>query len=220
MANLTLATQVTEQIDTICQQSPIMPVITINDISEALPLATALLDGGISILEITLRTQTGLDAINVIRKALPEAIVGAGTVTNPTMLNAVADAGAQFAISPGLTQELLLAGIDSTIPLLPGIATPSELMQGRQLGYQRFKFFPAAAAGGIPALKALAGPFNDVQFCPTGGINADNASKYLALPNVMCVGGSWVVPSDAVRNKDWQRITELCKLSIQTLKQS
>ncbi|RDH42421.1 bifunctional 4-hydroxy-2-oxoglutarate aldolase/2-dehydro-3-deoxy-phosphogluconate aldolase [Zooshikella ganghwensis] len=220
MSNLTLATQATQQIDLICRQSPIMPVITINDISEALPLANALLDGGISTLEVTLRTQTGLDAISIIRKALPEAFVGAGTVTSVAMLNAVVDAGAQFAISPGLTHELLLAGIDSTIPLLPGIATPSELMQGLQLGYQRFKFFPAAAAGGVPALKALAGPFSDVCFCPTGGINANNAREYLALPNVMCVGGSWVVPSDAVRNKDWQRITELSKLSIQALLQS
>ncbi|MDP5149226.1 bifunctional 4-hydroxy-2-oxoglutarate aldolase/2-dehydro-3-deoxy-phosphogluconate aldolase [Rheinheimera baltica] len=199
---------------TLFDQGPVVPVIVIKDLADAVPMAKALLAGGIKVLEVTLRTPAALDAIRLLAKEVPEAIVGAGTVTTAAQLQQVIDAGAKFAISPGLTRELLQAGKDAIIPLIPGIASISELMEGTGLGYSHFKFFPAEAAGGVKTLKSIYGPFADIRFCPTGGINEKNFKDYLALPNVKCVGGSWIVPDDAVADKDWSRITELCKAAI------
>jgi len=193
----------------ILTSGPVVPVMVIEQLEQAVPLAQALLVGGVKILEITLRTEVAVGAIARIAAQLPEAIVGAGTVTNPEQLAAVTAAGAHFAISPGLTPELLVAANAGPIPLIPGISTVSEMMVGMAHGLQQFKFFPAEAAGGIKMLKAISGPFPYITFCPTGGIAADNYREYLALPNVACVGGSWLVPKDAVANGDWQRITEL-----------
>lgn len=199
------------QPDTLFAQGPVVPVIVIKELSQAVPLAKALLAGGIKVLEVTLRTPVALDAIALLAKEVPDAVVGAGTVTTPEQLQKVIDAGARFAISPGLTRELLAAGKDAVIPLIPGIASISELMEGTGVGYTHFKFFPAEAAGGVKTLKSIHGPFSDIRFCPTGGINEKNFQEYLALPNVKCVGGSWIVPDDAIANGDWQRITDLCK---------
>jgi 2-dehydro-3-deoxyphosphogluconate aldolase/(4S)-4-hydroxy-2-oxoglutarate aldolase len=199
---------------TLFDQGPVVPVIVIKDLADAVPMAKALLAGGIKVLEVTLRTPVALDAIRLLATEVPEAIVGAGTVTTAAQLQQVVDAGAKFAISPGSTRELLQAGKDAAIPLIPGIASISELMEGTGLGYSHFKFFPAEAAGGVKTLKSIYGPFADIRFCPTGGINEKNFLEYLALPNVKCVGGSWIVPDDAVAAKDWQRITELCKAAV------
>lgn len=188
---------------------PVVPVIVIKELADAVPLAKALLAGGIKVLEVTLRTPVALDAIKLIAEQVPEAVVGAGTVTNAEQLKAVIAAGAKFAISPGMTRELLQAGREEAIPLVPGIASISELMEGMSLGYTHFKFFPAEAAGGVKTLKSIYGPFADIRFCPTGGINEKNYREYLALPNVSCVGGSWIVPDQAVLAKDWGKITEL-----------
>lgn len=188
---------------------PVVPVIVIKELADAVPLAKALLAGGIKVLEVTLRTPVALDAIKLIAEQVPEAVVGAGTVTNAEQLKAVIAAGAKFAISPGMTRELLQAGKEEAIPLVPGIASISELMEGMSLGYTHFKFFPAEAAGGVKTLKSIYGPFADIRFCPTGGINEKNYREYLALPNVSCVGGSWIVPDQAVLAKDWGKITEL-----------
>ncbi|MDX3775399.1 bifunctional 4-hydroxy-2-oxoglutarate aldolase/2-dehydro-3-deoxy-phosphogluconate aldolase [Chromatiaceae bacterium AAb-1] len=196
------------------EQGPVVPVIVIRDLADAVPMAKALLAGGINVLEVTLRTAAALDAIRLLSQEVPEAIVGAGTVTTPEQLQQAIDAGAQFAISPGSTRELLQAGKAAPIPLIPGIASISELMEGTGLGYTHFKFFPAEAAGGVKTLKSIYGPFSDVRFCPTGGINEKNFLDYLALPNVMCVGGSWVVPDDAVAGKNWSHITELSQTAV------
>jgi 2-dehydro-3-deoxyphosphogluconate aldolase/(4S)-4-hydroxy-2-oxoglutarate aldolase len=189
----------------------VVPVMVIKKLEHAVPLAKALLAGGIKVLEITLRTQVAIDAIRLISKEVPEAIVGAGTVTNPEDLAAVAEAGALFAISPGLTPELLEAANKGGIALIPGVSTISELMTGLDKGYKNFKFFPAAAAGGVKMLKSIAGPFPDVTFCPTGGISPENYQDYLALNNVACVGGSWLVPAEAIDREDWQKITSLAR---------
>lgn len=199
---------------TLFEQGPVVPVIVIKDLADAVPMAKALLAGGIKVLEVTLRTPVALDAIRLLSFEVPDAIVGAGTVTTAAQLQQVVEAGARFAISPGLTRELLQAGKDAAIPLIPGIASISELMEGTGLGYTHFKFFPAEAAGGVKTLKSIHGPFSDIRFCPTGGINEKNFKDYLALPNVKCVGGSWIVPDDAVAAKDWQRITNLCQAAV------
>ena len=199
---------------TLFDQGPVVPVIVIKDLADAVPMAKALLAGGIKVLEVTLRTPVALDAIRLLAQEVPDAIVGAGTVTTAAQLQQVLDAGAKFAISPGLTRELLQARKDCAIPLIPGIASISELMEGTGLGYTHFKFFPAEAAGGVKTLKSIHGPFADIRFCPTGGINEKNFLDYLALPNVKCVGGSWIVPDDAVAAKDWSRITQLCKAAV------
>ena len=188
---------------------PVMPVMVIKKLEHAVPLARALVTGGVKVLEITLRTAVAVDAIAAICREVPDAVVGAGTVTTPEELNAVAQAGAVFAISPGLTPELLEAANNGSIALIPGISTISELMTGLSKGYSHFKFFPAEAAGGIKMLKAIAGPFPKVTFCPTGGISPDNYRDYLALANVACVGGSWIVPGEAIEQGDWGRITDL-----------
>ncbi len=205
----------TTQPASIFAQGPVVPVIVIKDLSTAVPLAKALLAGGIRVLEVTLRTPVALDAIALLSRDVPDAIVGAGTVTTPEQLAQVIDAGAKFAISPGLTRELLHAGKAASIPLIPGIASISELMEGTGLGYSHFKFFPAEAAGGVKTLKSIHGPFSDIRFCPTGGINEKNFLEYLALPNVSCVGGSWIVPDDAIASGDWDRITQLCRDAVQ-----
>jgi 2-dehydro-3-deoxyphosphogluconate aldolase/(4S)-4-hydroxy-2-oxoglutarate aldolase len=179
-------------IEQIMLTAPVIPVLVIDDVAHAVPIATALVAGGLRVLEVTLRTPAGLDAITAM-KQVPGAIVGAGTVLNPQDLAAAIGAGAEFIVSPGLTDPLGKAAVASGIPFLPGIANASEIMRGLDLGLDRFKFFPAETSGGRPALKALAGPFGNIRFCPTGGITAANAADWLALDPVLCVGGSWLV---------------------------
>ena len=195
-------------------QGPVVPVLVVNQLQHAVPLAEALLEGGIQVLEITLRTPVALEVIEKITAEVPEALVGAGTVINKKQLQQAQEAGAQFALSPGMTVDLLHTGNDSGIPLIPGISTVSELMQGIDLGYSHFKFFPAEAAGGIKTLKSIGGPFPDVVFCPTGGISPDNYQNYLALPNVKCVGGSWLAPEKAMQEGDWLCITKLARETV------
>ena len=174
----------------------IVPVIVIKDLAHAVPLAKALVEGGLNILEVTLRTEAALAAIAAIAAEVKGAIVGAGTVINAQQFAAATQAGSKFVVSPGLTEEVVKASRDSRVPILPGVATASEIMQGLALGLSTFKFFPAETSGGAPAIKALGGPFPQVRFCPTGGIGAKNLSSYLSLPNVVAAGGSWMVPSD------------------------
>jgi len=199
----------------ILRQGPVVPVMVIHKLEHAVPLAKALLAGGIRVLEITLRTPVSVAAIGAISREVPGAIVGAGTVTSGEELETVAAAGAVFAISPGLTPELLAAANRGSIPLIPGIATISELMTGMALGYDHFKFFPAGPAGGVKMLQAFAGPFPRVTFCPTGGVSAANYREYLALDNVACVGGSWVAPQEAMDQGDWTRITALAREAVE-----
>jgi 2-dehydro-3-deoxyphosphogluconate aldolase/(4S)-4-hydroxy-2-oxoglutarate aldolase len=186
---------------------PVVPVIVIKKIEHAVPLAKALLAGGIKVLEVTLRSDVAIEAIRRISKEVPDAIVGAGTVASPEDLEAVAEAGGIFAISPGLTPTLLTAANEGPIALIPGISTASELMFGMEIGYTEFKFFPAEAAGGVNMLKSIGGPFPHITFCPTGGISPKNYNQYLSLANVACVGGSWVVPSKAIEAGDWNVVT-------------
>lgn len=195
-------------LDEILARAPVIPVLIIEDLAHAVPLGRALVAGGLSVLEITLRTPVALQSIQHMIHEVEGAVVGAGTVLTPSMRQAVADVGGRFAVSPGLIEGETDEG---PVPLLPGIATATELMAGLAAGFTRFKLFPANVAGGIDALKAFASPFQQAKFCPTGGVNAGNAADYLALPNVVCVGGSWVAPPDAVRAGDWGRITELAR---------
>ncbi len=174
----------------------IVPVIVIKDLAHAVPLAKALVEGGLNILEITLRTDAGLAAIAAIAAEVKGAIVGAGTVINAAQFAAAAQVGSKFVVSPGLTDEVVKASRDHAVPILPGVATGSEIMHGLSLGLSTFKFFPAETSGGAPAIKALGGPFPQVRFCPTGGVTPSNLKTYLSLPNVICAGGSWMVPSD------------------------
>lgn len=201
--------------EAILKQGPVVPVIVIKKLEQAVPLAKALIDGGIHVLEVTLRTECAIDAIRLIAQEVPEAIVGAGTVINAKQLMEVSQAGAQFAISPGLTEELLAAAVQGNIPLIPGISTVSELMLGMNYGLKEFKFFPAEANGGVKALKAITGPFSQVKFCPTGGISLTNYRDYLALDNVLCIGGSWLVPEDALNSGNYEKITQLAQDAIQ-----
>ena len=200
-----------QQVDAVFALAPVVPVITIAAIEEAVPLARALADNGLPVLEVTLRTDCALDAIARIATEVPQACVGAGTVLSAGDLAAVERAGARFAISPGVTEALYEAGSAAGIPLIPGIATAGELMRGLERGWRRFKFFPAEASGGIAALKGFAGPLPMARFCPTGGIDAAKAPAYLALPNVACVGGSWMLPADALAARDWTRIGDLAR---------
>ena len=190
---------------------PVIPVIVINRLEDAVPLAQALVDGGVKVLEVTLRTSIALKCMEAIAKAVPGAILGAGTVRNRADARAAKDAGCVFAVSPGYTTEVGLACREIGLPLLPGVATASEVMQANADGYHFLKFFPATAAGGIPMLKALAGPYTDVVFCPTGGVTLETAPRFLALPNVKVCGGSWLTPADAVAAKDWGHVTKLAK---------
>lgn len=198
----------------IFSRSPVVPVMVINKIEHAIPLAKALVAGGISVLEVTLRTQCALEAISLIAKEVPEALVGAGTVLNEEQLNQAIEAGSQFIITPGATPRLLQAAMKGKVPLIPGVASISEVMVGMEEGYTHFKFFPAESSGGTGALKSFAGPLSAIRFCPTGGINLSNYNNYLSLPNVDCIGGSWIAPTDAMNKGDWQRITDLCKQAI------
>lgn len=184
------------QIETIMRTAPVIPVIVVDEVEHAVPLAEALVTGGLRVLEVTLRTPAALEAIAAM-KQVPGAIVGAGTVTNPNELSKAIDAGSEFIVSPGLTERLGDAAVEAEIPFLPGIANAGDIMRGLDLGLTHFKFFPAATSGGLPALKALAGPFGQCKFCPTGGISLDSASEWLAFDPVLCVGGSWVAPRGA-----------------------
>lgn len=188
---------------------PVVPVIVIEKPDRAVPLARALLAGGVRVLEITLRTPVAVEAIRLVAREVPEVLVGAGTVVTPEQLKSVEEAGALFAISPGLTPDLLEAANGGGVGLIPGISTVSELMTGMERGYDHFKFFPAEAAGGVKMLKSIGGPFPRATFCPTGGITPDNYRDYLKIDSVACVGGSWIVPAEALRIKDWRRIIAL-----------
>jgi 2-dehydro-3-deoxyphosphogluconate aldolase / (4S)-4-hydroxy-2-oxoglutarate aldolase len=195
----------------LARHGPVIPVIVIQRLQDAVPMAQALVAGGVRVLEVTLRTPIALQAIAAIARAVPEAIVGAGTVRNATDVRAAKDVGSAFAVSPGYTQAVGAACRAADLPLLPGVATASEVMAAQADGLSFLKFFPATAAGGIPMLKALAGPFPDVAFCPTGGITIDTAPQFLALPNVKVCGGSWLTPGDVVAEGDWSRITQLAR---------
>ncbi|HTD76536.1 MAG TPA: bifunctional 4-hydroxy-2-oxoglutarate aldolase/2-dehydro-3-deoxy-phosphogluconate aldolase [Chloroflexota bacterium] len=190
---------------------PVIPVIVIQDVERAVPLARALVAGGVRVLEVTLRTPAGLPAIRAIAREVPEAIVGVGTLTDADEFAAARDAGAQFAVSPGLTPALVDAARASGLPWLPGVMTPSDVIAARAAGLRQLKLFPAEQAGGLGMLKALHGPFPDVLFCPTGGVTPNTAPQFLALPNVPCVGGSWLTPPAAVAAGDWNAITALAK---------
>lgn len=190
---------------------PVIPVIVLHRVQDAVPLAEALVAGGVRVLEITLRTPVALACMSAIAKAVPEAIVGAGTIRSPGDARAARDAGCVFGVSPGYTVEVGRACREIGLPLLPGVATASEVMAAQADGLDFLKFFPATAAGGLPMLKALAGPFPDVAFCPTGGITPETAPQFLALPNVKVCGGSWLTPADAVEAGDWVRITRLAR---------
>ncbi|UTW05303.1 bifunctional 4-hydroxy-2-oxoglutarate aldolase/2-dehydro-3-deoxy-phosphogluconate aldolase [Amphritea atlantica] len=202
------------RIDHLCSLGPVIPVLTIERLEDAVPIAEALVEGGLPVLEVTLRTENALKAIEAIARAVPGAHVGAGTVINPDDYKRSVDSGSSFIVSPGITSELLDYGINSDIPYLPGIQTVSEMMEGIKRGYKRFKFFPAEISGGTAALKAFGGPFGDIRFCPTGGIRVHTAADYLALPNVMCVGGTWLTPDELIANKDWAGIMKLAREAV------
>lgn len=193
-------------LDQILSLGPVMPVLVIDEVADAVPLARTLVDNGVRVLEVTLRTTNALSVIACLSEAVPEAVIGAGTVTTPEQLAAVERAGARFAVSPGLGPRLLAAARDAGLPLLPGVMTTSEAMSAAEAGFTRLKLFPAQQAGGVGMLKALHGPLPDLRFCPTGGIGVENAPEYLALPNVLCVGGSWLAPDALVRARDWDEI--------------
>ncbi|APA59906.1 bifunctional 4-hydroxy-2-oxoglutarate aldolase/2-dehydro-3-deoxy-phosphogluconate aldolase [Campylobacter coli] len=197
--------------------SKIIPVITIYDLKTSVNLAKALLDGGIKILEITLRTNNAIEAIKLIANEVPQVIVGAGTILNFKMLEEVKNAGAKFAISPGLNSIFAKEAQNIDITLIPGVATASEVMLALEFGYKNLKFFPAESAGGITMLKSLAAPFSGVKFCPTGGINLDNMQNYLNLNNVLCVGGSWLSPKELILEKQWSKITQITKQSLEKI---
>ncbi|MBI5276659.1 MAG: bifunctional 4-hydroxy-2-oxoglutarate aldolase/2-dehydro-3-deoxy-phosphogluconate aldolase [Burkholderiales bacterium] len=191
--------------------APVIPVIVLEDVAYAVPLARALVAGGIRMLEVTLRTPAALACMEAIAKEVPDAVVGAGTVRSAADAQAAAMAGARFAVSPGYTHAVGRACHDLGLALLPGVATGSEIMAAQEDGYTALKFFPAMQAGGVAMLKAWQGPFADVKFCPTGGVNPANARELLALPNVACVGGSWLTPADAMKAGDWQKVTQLAR---------
>jgi 2-dehydro-3-deoxyphosphogluconate aldolase/(4S)-4-hydroxy-2-oxoglutarate aldolase len=192
-------------IEQIMRAAPVIPVIVIDDLAHAVPLAEALVAGGLPVLEVTLRTPAALEAIRAM-KAVPGAIVGAGTVINPQQLDEAVNAGAEFVVAPGLTEPLGCAAIANGVPFLPGVADAGDVMRGLDLGLTHFKFFPAMAAGGLPALKALAAPFGQCRFCPTGGITLANAPEWLAFEPVLCVGGSWVSPKGAPDRAEVERL--------------
>lgn len=196
----------TASIKDIMNTSPVVPVMVINKLEHAVPLARALVEGGLKVLEITLRTPIALDAIKRIKAEVPGAIVGAGTVINLETLKQAIDAGSEFLVSPGVTDSLIDAALQSGVPILPGVISPSEVMRLMEKGITEMKFFPAEAAGGIPMLKSIGGPLPQVTFCPTGGVSPKNAADYLALSNVACVGGSWMAPADLVDKEDWDEI--------------
>jgi 2-dehydro-3-deoxyphosphogluconate aldolase / (4S)-4-hydroxy-2-oxoglutarate aldolase len=195
----------------VMSDAPVIPVIVLSDVAHAVPLARALVAGGIRMLEITLRTPVALACIEAIVKEVPDAIAGAGTVRSAADAQAAAMAGARFAVSPGYTSSVGKACHDLGVPLLPGVPTPGEVMAAQEDGYHALKFFPALQAGGVPMLKAWQGPFGDVKFCPTGGITGGNAGDFLRLSNVVCVGGSWLTPAEVIERGDWAHITQLAR---------
>lgn len=203
-----------DRIIEVLQISPIVPVVVIENIKDAVPLAQSLVEGGIHIIEVTLRSSCALEAIELIAKNVPKMRVGAGTILNPTQLEQAQNRGAEFLISPGLTIKLLEHAKKKDMPLIPGVSSSSEVMQALELGYSALKFFPAEYCGGVKLLNAFNGPFKGVKFCPTGGISADNMHSYLNLENVLCVGGSWLTPKNLIQNKEWDKITEICKRSL------
>ncbi len=203
-----------DKIIEVLQISPIVPVVVIEDIKDAVPLAQSLVEGGIQIIEVTLRSSCALEAIELIAKNVLKMRVGAGTILNPTQLEQAQNRGAEFLISPGLTIKLLEHAKKKDMPLIPGVSSSSEVMQALELGYSALKFFPAEYCGGVKLLNAFNGPFKGVKFCPTGGISADNMHSYLNLENVLCVGGSWLTPKHLIQNKEWDQITEICKRSL------
>ncbi len=190
---------------------PVMPVLVIEDIGLALDLAAALRAGGVEVLEVTLRTPRALDAVAAISQAFPDLLVGAGTLIHPEQFLEARDAGAQFVVSPGCTQRLAAAAEDAGLPYLPGVMTPSEVLQALEYGYRSLKLFPANGNASVKMLKSLKGPFTGIRFCPTGGITPDNLSVFLRLPNVACVGGTWIAPENLVRARAWDQITQLAR---------
>lgn len=200
----------TEMIE-VLKRGPVIPVIVIEELEDAVPLATALVEGGLDVLEVTLRTPVAIDAVREIKAALPDAIVGTGTVTNMATLQQSINVKADFVVSPGVTNSLLRAAVAEGVNLLPGAATPSEAMMLLDEGYSCQKFFPAEAAGGVNMLKAMAGPLPQITFCPTGGISLKNAVNYLALSNVACVGGTWMLDKQLISQKNWASITKLAR---------
>ncbi|GAA6910037.1 bifunctional 4-hydroxy-2-oxoglutarate aldolase/2-dehydro-3-deoxy-phosphogluconate aldolase [Helicobacter pylori] len=203
-----------DKIIEVLQISPIIPVVVIEDIKDAVPLAQSLIEGGIPIIEVTLRSSCALEAIELIAKNVPKMHVGAGTILNPTQLEQAQNRGAEFLISPGLTIKLLEHAKKKDMPLIPGVSSSSEVMQALELGHNALKFFPAEYCGGVKLLNAFNGPFKGVKFCPTGGISTDNMRSYLNLENVLCVGGSWLTPKNLIQNKEWDKITEICKRAL------
>ncbi len=203
-----------DKIIEVLQISPIIPVVVIENIKDAVPLAQSLVEGGIHIIEVTLRSSCALEAIELIAKNVLKMRVGAGTILNPTQLEQAQNRGAEFLISPGLTIKLLEYAKKKDMPLIPGVSSSSEVMQALELGYSALKFFPAEYCGGVKLLNAFNGPFKGVKFCPTGGISIDNMHSYLNLENVLCVGGSWLTPKNLIQNKEWDKITEICKRSL------
>ena len=202
----------------VMQVSPIIPVIALERAEDALALAEALLEGGISIMEITLRTEAGLKAIETVAKSLPQMHVGAGTVLNTMDFKRAVEHGAQFVFSPGISRELMLTSKELGIALIPGVATATEVMLALNNGFDCCKLFPATVAGGMDALKAFSGPFASMRFCPTGGVSLNNLNDFLSLENVLCVGGSWIVPKDAIAEKNFQKITTLCREALDSIR--
>lgn len=198
-------------------RSRVVPVIVITRVEQAVPLAHALMDGGVDVMEITLRHAAGLPAIEAVARQVPQMQVGAGTLTRAHEMRQVRDAGARFALSPGMTESLVQAAHECALPFMPGVMTPSEVMQARDWGFQLVKLFPAAQAGGLSMLKALAGPLGDMRFCPTGGVTSSNLQEFLALPHVPLVGGSWLTPLQLVEQADWSAITQLAAQATQSV---
>lgn len=205
----------TEKLLSLLNGQPVIPVLRITDVANAVPLARALARGGLPAIEITLRTTDALEAIRRVAAEVEEAIVGAGTILDAKQFDEAASAGSRFIVSPGITRELLAAAADSEVPLLPGAITPGEIMAAREAGLRFLKFFPAEQSGGIASLKAFASPLADVKFCPTGGITGKNAADYLSLSNVICVGGSWVAPDEMVKAGKWDEIEALARAASQ-----
>ncbi|MBS4044951.1 MAG: bifunctional 4-hydroxy-2-oxoglutarate aldolase/2-dehydro-3-deoxy-phosphogluconate aldolase [Alphaproteobacteria bacterium] len=211
-------TERTAALDAILTRSPVIPVLVVEDAAQAVPLARALIAGGIPVLEITLRSAAALDAIQRIAAEVPDAVVGAGTVLNPAQFAAAQLAGAKFVISPGATEALYYTAKDTGLPYLPAVATASEVMRAMEQGFLRAKFFPAESSGGIGALKGFGGPFPEMKFCPTGGITEANLRSYTSLPNVFAAGGSWLAPKELLQKGDWAGITAIAKKAVQIAK--
>ena len=203
----------------VMEVSPIVPVIALDRVEDALPLAEALLEGGIAMMEITLRTEAGLRSIETIAKSMPEMNVGAGTVVDAEGFRKAVEYGSQFVFTPGISEVLMQSSLDFKKALIPGVATASEVMLAQNNGFTHCKLFPATVAGGVDALKAFGGPFASMSFCPTGGVNLNNLNDFLALKNVLCVGGSWIVPSQVIREKKFDEITRLCKIALDSIKE-